>query len=116
KMPSELSGGMRKRVGLARAIALEPQIILYDEPTTGLDPIMRDMVDNLIYETQKELDVTSVVISHDIDSTNKIGDYVSMIYNGKTIINDTIDNFRKTDDPYVKQFLSGSMEGPIKVN
>ncbi|AEI15192.1 Sulfate-transporting ATPase [Flexistipes sinusarabici DSM 4947] len=116
KMPSELSGGMRKRVGLARAIALEPQIILYDEPTTGLDPIMRDMVDNLIYETQKELDVTSVVISHDIDSTNKIGDYVSMIYNGKTIINDTIDNFRKTDDSYVKQFLSGSMEGPIKVN
>lgn len=115
KMPSELSGGMRKRVGLARAIALEPKIILYDEPTTGLDPIMRDMVDNLIHDTQQKLDVTSVIISHDIDSTNKIADYVSMIYNGKTIINDTVKNFRETDDPYVKQFLTGSTEGPIKV-
>ncbi len=115
KMPSELSGGMKKRVGLARAIALEPDIILYDEPTTGLDPIMRDMVDNLISDTQKHLNITSVVISHDIESTLKIADFVSMIYDGKTVINGTIDDFKTTDNPYVKQFLSGSMEGPIKV-
>lgn len=115
KMPSELSGGMRKRVGLARAIALEPDIILYDEPTTGLDPIMRDVVDSLIYETQKKLNITSVVISHDIDSTTKIADYVAMIYDGRTIINGTIEDLRSSADPYVNQFLSGSMEGPIKI-
>jgi phospholipid/cholesterol/gamma-HCH transport system ATP-binding protein len=115
KMPSELSGGMRKRVGLARAIALEPKIILYDEPTTGLDPIMKDVVNNLIHSTQEQLDITSVVISHDIESTLKIADFVSMIYDGKAVINGTIDDFKTTDDPYVKQFISGSMEGPIKV-
>ncbi|MBZ4643409.1 MAG: phospholipid/cholesterol/gamma-HCH transport system ATP-binding protein [Deferribacteres bacterium] len=115
KMPSELSGGMRKRVGLARAIALEPDIILYDEPTTGLDPIMKDVVDNLIYNTQKKLNITSVVISHDIDSTIKIADYVAMIYDGKTVINGTIEDLRTTDNPYVQQFLSGSMDGPIKI-
>jgi len=115
KMPSELSGGMKKRVGLARAIALEPDIILYDEPTTGLDPIMKDVVDNLIYNTQKELNITSVVISHDIDSTIKIADYVAMIYDGKTVINGTIEDLRTTDNPYVQQFLSGSMDGPIKI-
>lgn len=115
KMPSELSGGMRKRVGLARAIALEPDIILYDEPTTGLDPIMKDVVDNLIYNTQKELNITSVVISHDIDSTIKIADYVAMIYDGKTIINGTVDDLRTSNNPYVHQFLTGSMDGPIKI-
>lgn len=115
KMPSELSGGMRKRVGLARAIALEPDIILYDEPTTGLDPIMKDVVDNLIYNTQKELNITSVVISHDIDSTTKIADYVAMIYDGKTIVNGTVDDLRTSKNPYVHQFLTGSMDGPIKI-
>ena len=115
KMPSELSGGMRKRVGLARAIALEPQIILYDEPTTGLDPIMCDVVDNLIHDTQKELDITSVVISHDIDSALKIADYMAMLYDGKVVLFGTPDEFKSTDNPYVRQFLSASMEGPIKV-
>lgn len=114
KMPSELSGGMRKRVGLARAIALEPDIILYDEPTTGLDPIMKDVVDNLIYDTQKQLGITSVVISHDIDSTYKIADYVTMIYDGKTTFKGSVEEFKNTDNPYVRQFTSGSMEGPIK--
>lgn len=114
KLPSELSGGMRKRVGLARAIALEPDIILYDEPTTGLDPIMKDVVDNLIYDTQKQLGITSVVISHDIDSTYKIADFVAMIYDGKTIFNGTVEEFKNSDNPYVRQFTSGSMEGPIK--
>lgn len=114
KLPSELSGGMRKRVGLARAIALEPDIILYDEPTTGLDPIMKDVVDNLIYDTQKKLGITSVVISHDIDSTYKIADYIAMIYDGKTMFRGSVEDFKNSDNPYVKQFTSGSMEGPIK--
>jgi phospholipid/cholesterol/gamma-HCH transport system ATP-binding protein len=115
KMPSELSGGMRKRVGLARAIALEPEIILYDEPTTGLDPIMKDVVDNLIYETQKKLSITSVVISHDMDSAYKIADDMAMLYDGKTILYGTKEDFENTDNPYVRQFVEGSMEGPIEV-
>jgi phospholipid/cholesterol/gamma-HCH transport system ATP-binding protein len=115
KMPSELSGGMRKRVGLARAIALEPEIILYDEPTTGLDPIMKDVIDNLIYETQQQLDITSVVISHDIDSAFKIGDYLAMLYDGKTILYGTTTDFRNTANPVVNQFLTGSMDGPIQI-
>ncbi|MGB9731398.1 MULTISPECIES: ABC transporter ATP-binding protein [Calditerrivibrio] len=115
KMPSELSGGMRKRVGLARAIVLEPKIILYDEPTTGLDPIMRDVVDDLIYNTQKQLNITSVVISHDIDSAFKIADYMAMIYDGVTVLNDTKENFKNSDNPYVRQFINGSKDGPIKM-
>lgn len=115
KMPSELSGGMRKRVGLARAIALEPDIILYDEPTTGLDPIMCDVIDNLIYDTQKQLGITSVVISHDIESSLKIADYIAMIYQGKVIMYGTPEEFKVTDNPYVKQFFSASMDGPINI-
>lgn len=115
KMPSELSGGMKKRVGLARAIALEPDIILYDEPTTGLDPIMCDVVDNLINDTQKKLGITSVVISHDIESTLKIADYIAMLYDGKVVLYGTSDDFKNTDNPYVKQFFSASREGPINV-
>ncbi|PLX69769.1 MAG: ABC transporter ATP-binding protein [Denitrovibrio sp.] len=115
KLPSELSGCMRKRVGLARAIALEPDIILYDEPTTGLDPIMCDAVDNLIHDTQKNLGITSVVISHDIDSTLKIADYIAMLYDGKVVLYGTADDFKNTDNPYVKQFFSASKEGPIDI-
>jgi phospholipid/cholesterol/gamma-HCH transport system ATP-binding protein len=85
KMPSDLSGGMKKRVGLARAIILKPEAILYDEPTTGLDPIMTDSVDNLILSMQQHLKITSVVISHDIDSAFKIADQVAMIHDGKII-------------------------------
>lgn len=115
KFPSELSGGMRKRVGLARAIAIEPDIMLYDEPTTGLDPIMTDVVDNLIYDTQKKLDITSVVISHDISSVMKIADFIGMIYQGKVVCYGTPKDFEETDNPYVRQFFSGSRNGPIKV-
>lgn len=115
KMPSELSGGMKKRVGLARAIVLEPKIILYDEPTTGLDPIMKDVVDDLIYSTQKTLNITSVVISHDLDSAFKIADYMAMIYDGKIVLSDTKENFKNSDNPYVVQFISGSKDGPIKM-
>lgn len=105
KMPSELSGGMRKRVGLARAIALEPEIILYDEPTTGLDPIMTDSVDNLILETQKELKITNVVISHDIDSALKIADKIAMIDDGKIVAEGTVEEFKKSADEKVQKFI-----------
>ena len=115
KYPSELSGGMRKRVGLARAIALSPDIMMYDEPTTGLDPIMTDIVDDLIYNTQKELNITSVVISHDIPSVLKNADYIGMLYNGKIIQYGTPEYFKTTDNPYIRQFFSGSKDGPIKV-
>lgn len=115
KFPSELSGGMRKRAGLARAIAIDPAIMLYDEPTTGLDPIMTDVVDNLIYDTQKKLEITSVVISHDISSVLKIADYIGMIYKGKIVYYGTPNDFKETDNEYVRQFFSGSRIGPIKV-
>ena len=115
KYPSELSGGMRKRVGLARAIALSPDIMMYDEPTTGLDPIMTDIVDDLIYNTQKELNITSVVISHDISSVLKNADYIGMLYNGRIIQYGTPEYFKTTDNPYIRQFFSGSKDGPIKV-
>lgn len=115
KYPAELSGGMRKRVGLARSLTLEPDIMLYDEPTTGLDPIMTDVVDDLIYDTQHKLKITSVVISHDISSVFKIADYIAMIYEGRVVLYGTPDEFEKTTNPYVRQFLSGSKDGPIKV-
>lgn len=113
KMPSELSGGMRKRVGLARAIALSPEIILYDEPTTGLDPLMTDSVNHLILETQKKLNVTSVVISHDIESTFFLADKVAMLYEGKIIEQSSPEQFRKSAHPFVKQFLEGKSEGKV---
>jgi phospholipid/cholesterol/gamma-HCH transport system ATP-binding protein len=105
KIPSELSGGMRKRVGLARAIALDPQILLYDEPTTGLDPIMTDSVDNLILETQRKLHVTSVVISHDIEATFKIADKIAMLHEGRIIEEGPPEKFRKSQHPFVRKFL-----------
>lgn len=109
KMPSELSGGMRKRVGLARAIALDPKIILFDEPTTGLDPIMCESVDNLIVETQRQTKATFVVISHDIKSTFKIAHKVAMLYNGKIRAEGTPEEIRLSDDPVVMQFVRGSI-------
>lgn len=112
KMPAELSGGMRKRVGLARAIALKPEIILYDEPTTGLDPIMTDAIDNLILSMQKELGITSVVISHDIAATFHVADQIAMINDGKIILAGTPDEFRTTTNPLVRQFLEGRSSSP----
>lgn len=115
KYPSELSGGMKKRVGLARALALEPEIMLYDEPTTGLDPIMTDVVDNLIYDTQKKLNITTVVISHDINSILKIADFIGMIYKGQVVFYGTPSEAKVSDNIYIRQFFSGSKDGPIKV-
>jgi len=107
KMPSELSGGMRKRVGLARAIALDPKIILFDEPTTGLDPIMRDAIDRLIVETQKNTGATCVVISHDIESTFKIAHKVAMLYKGKIIAYGSPEEIQSADNPVLRQFIEG---------
>jgi len=105
KMPSELSGGMRKRVGLARALALDPKIILFDEPTTGLDPIMCDAIDQLIVETQKNTGATCVVISHDINSTFKIAHKVAMLYNGKIIAYGSPEDIQNSSNPVLSQFV-----------
>jgi len=107
KMPSELSGGMRKRVGLARALALDPKIILFDEPTTGLDPIMCDAIDNLILETQQRTRATCVVISHDIESTFKIAHKIAMLYKGKIIESGTPSEMRASANPMLKRFIEG---------
>ncbi len=114
-MPAELSGGMKKRVGLARAIAHEPEILLYDEPTTGVDPIMADAINDLIVKLNKELKVTSVAITHDMHSAYKIADRIAMLYEGKIIQVGTPEEIRNTDNPVVRQFITGSAQGPIKV-
>ncbi len=113
KMPSELSGGMRKRVGLARAMALDPKVILFDEPTTGLDPITADAIDRLIVDTQKHTKATCVAISHDIESTFKIADAVAMIYHGKIIVSGTPDAVKASEVPALQQFIQRKAEGPI---
>ena len=115
KMPSELSGGMRKRVGLARAIAMHPQIVLFDEPTTGLDPVMAEAINQLIIETQKNFSLTCVVISHDIESMFKISHKIAMLYEGKIIEYGTPDNIKASVNPVTVQFLSGNINGPIKI-
>jgi phospholipid/cholesterol/gamma-HCH transport system ATP-binding protein len=115
KMPSELSGGMRKRVGLARAIALLPQIVLFDEPTSGLDPVMSEAINQLIKDTQRNFNLTCVVISHDIESIFKIGDTIAMLYEGRIIESGTPNEIRASSNPVLKQFLTGSIEGPIKI-
>ena len=115
KMPSELSGGMRKRVGLARAIALDPKIILFDEPTTGLDPITADAIDSLIKELHLKMNVTSIVVTHDLNSAYKIADKISMLYNGNIIAKGSVEEIRNDINPYVHQFINGSSQGPIDV-
>ncbi|MEE9566520.1 MAG: ABC transporter ATP-binding protein [Desulfobacteria bacterium] len=115
KMPSELSGGMQKRVGLARALALEPKIILFDEPTTGLDPITADAIDRLIVDTQKLTSATYVVISHDIESTFKIADTVAMLYRGNIVEIGKPEDIKSSENLVLQQFLQGKAEGPIQV-
>lgn len=114
-MPSQLSGGMRRRVGLARVLSYKPDIILYDEPTTGLDPIMADAVNELIIEMREKLSVTSVTITHDMASAYKIADRISMLYLGKVVQTGTPDEIKHTDNPVVRQFVTGSAVGPIKI-
>ncbi len=115
KMPSELSGGMKKRVGLARAIALEPEILLFDEPTTGLDPIMSDAIGRLIVDIQSKLNVTCIVISHDIYGTLRIAHKIAMLYDGVIIESGTPEEIKNSGNPVLQQFIEGKAEGPIKV-
>jgi phospholipid/cholesterol/gamma-HCH transport system ATP-binding protein len=112
--PAELSGGMKKRVGLARAIVMEPQVVLYDEPTTGLDPIMADVINSLIRDLQHELNITSVVVTHDINSAYRVGDRMTMLHDGKIIYSGTPEETRETDNGIVRQFIEGRAEGPVR--
>ena len=113
--PSSLSGGMQKRVGLARAIALDPEIVLYDEPTTGVDPILGAAVDDLIKTLNAKTGVTSIVISHDMASVFRTAHRVAMLYDGMFRLIGTPDDFKKSDDPVIRQFVEGSAEGPIPI-
>ncbi|MBI1871514.1 MAG: ABC transporter ATP-binding protein [Chlamydiae bacterium] len=111
--PAELSGGMRKRVGLARAIAMDPEIILYDEPTTGIDPIMGDIINELIIKMNERLHSTSIAVTHDMASAFKIADRIAMLYDGKIIEVSPVEEFKISKNPIVQQFITGSAKGPI---
>ncbi len=113
--PAELSGGMQKRVGLARAIATNPEIIFFDEPTTGLDPIMSDVINELIVECVKDVGATALTITHDMSSVRKIADNVAMIYHGNMIWTGPKENIDKSGSDYIDQFINGKAEGPIKM-
>lgn len=113
--PADLSGGMRKRVGLARAIAPEPEIIFFDEPTTGLDPIMGDVINNLIVDSVKRLGATTITITHDMASARKIGDDIAMIYKGKIVWCGPANEIDQSNNAYVDQFIHGREEGPIEI-
>lgn len=113
--PSELSGGMQKRVGLARAIATTPEILFFDEPTTGLDPIMADVINDLIVQCVRELGATALSITHDMVSARKIADRIAMIHQGKIIWTGTVDEIDDSGNPYVDQFINGRAEGPIQM-
>ncbi|HBU69034.1 MAG TPA: ABC transporter ATP-binding protein [Elusimicrobia bacterium] len=114
--PAELSGGMKKRVGLARAIAHKPEYIMYDEPTTGLDPIMADVINDLIIHLQKQLGVTSIVVTHDMKSAYKVSNRIAMLYEGKIIGAGSPDEIKNSKDAVVHQFVEGLSQGPITLN
>lgn len=113
--PDELSGGMRKRVGLARTIILRPEVVLYDEPTSGLDPITSDLVTQMIRDLQERLNITSVLISHDVKESFKAGDYFALLYQGEIVEYGNKESFQNTDNEIVRQVLEGRSEGPIKL-
>ena len=114
--PAELSGGMQKRVGLARAIAADPEIIFFDEPTTGLDPIMADVINNLIVDCVKRLGATTISITHDMASARKIADDIAMIHKGQIIWQGEANKVNTSGNPYVDQFIHGRAEGPIQMD
>lgn len=115
KNPSELSGGMRKRVGLARAVAMDPAFILYDEPTTGLDPITSDAINDLILDLQKHIKMTTIVVTHDMTSAFKVGDRLAMLYQGHIVEVSEKEKFRNSSSPVIQQFIHGRADGPIQV-
>ena len=112
-MPSQLSGGMMKRVGLARAIVMDPKVIFYDEPTSGLDPISTGVIDKLIRDLNQKMNITSIVVSHDIESCFRIADNIIILFYGDIIAEGTVDEIRNSKDPRVVQFINGKPEGPI---
>jgi phospholipid/cholesterol/gamma-HCH transport system ATP-binding protein len=114
-MPADLSGGMKKRVSLARAIAMNPEIVLYDEPTTGLDPIMADSINELIVYLKNKLNITSMVVTHDMTSARKVADRIAMLHKGEIIFTGTSEDLDETDNEVVRQFVEGRVEGPIKL-
>ena len=114
-MPAELSGGMKKRVALARAIAMNPEYILYDEPSTGLDPIMADVINNLILDLQEKLKISSIAVTHDMVTAYKISDRIAMLYEGRIEEIGTPQEIRETKNSVVRQFITGSSQGPIKM-
>lgn len=113
-MPAQLSGGMRKRVGLARAIAMDPEIVFYDEPTAGLDPIVAGVIDKLILDLSKKLSITSVVVTHDMKSVFSIADRIAMLYEGRVLEVGSAEEMKRSVNQSVQQFISGSPDGPIK--
>ncbi|NQT00094.1 MAG: ABC transporter ATP-binding protein [Candidatus Omnitrophica bacterium] len=113
-MPSEISGGMKKRVGLARAIAMDPEIVFYDEPSAGLDPVVAAVIDKLILDLSKKLLITSVVVTHDMQSVFRIADKVAMLHKGKVLQVGTPTEIKNSDNPIVQQFISGNVDGPIQ--
>ena len=114
--PASLSGGMQKRVGLARAIATEPEILFFDEPTTGIDPIMGDVINDLIVKCTRELGACAITITHDMASARKIADRVAMLYQGKIIWDGPVSEIDNADNPYLQQFVSGDIEGPLDLD
>ncbi len=114
-LPAELSGGMKKRVAIARVIAKEPAIIMFDEPTTGLDPIMADMINELIIKVSADPEITSIVITHDMVSAYKISDKIAVLFEGEIIETGSPEEIRNTKNAVVRQFIEGRAEGPIKI-
>lgn len=115
RMPSEISGGMRKRASLARVLVRNPEIILYDEPTSGLDPVMSSLINVIIKQMNQDFQVTQVVVTHDMESAYAVGDRIAMLYDGSIIECDTADRIRNSAHPIVRQFISGNLDGPIDV-
>jgi len=111
--PSELSGGMRKRAALARALAMDPEIVLYDEPTTGLDPVTAEGINDLIVRLEERLNVTAIAVTHDMKSAFTIGTRIAMLHEGHIVFNGSVDEAKNSDDPMLRQFIAGDVNGPL---